>query len=116
MEKIITYEGGSMFIVEDEYIPKHFRKSNTPIFGDLMIDHQTYRCTPVLKKNSCIGCSFYNDETYCAYCYDLPCSAMDREDGIDCIFVKVEISPSLPDKKQYKTSDFKNLTTYRFKI
>lgn len=116
MEKIITYEGGSMYIINDEYVLKHFRKSTTPMYGILSIDEKNYQCCPQECKSSCMGCDFYNDKTHTITCGDLPCNASDREEGVDCIFVKIKINSIISNKEKYSTNDFKKLDSYRFKI
>ena len=116
MENIVTVEGVNAYYVEDEeWTPCRDRKSHTPMYGVIKIDHRMYQCMPENRYNVCDGCAFYDGHTYdCMNCH-LPCSAKHRADNRECIYVEILEENTLEKKELYSTKDFKKLNTYRFK-
>lgn len=114
MEEIVSIDGEVLYLFENEYIPRELRKSLTPLYGIIKIDGLLYQCVPGNAYNLCDGCVFYNGDQCCDANYILPCSHNDRNDGIDCIFKEVYVSP-FKDKDKFTTDDLKSVKTYRFK-
>lgn len=116
MENIVTAEGINAYYVEDdEWTPCRNRKSNTPMYGVIKIDHRMYQCVPGSCNNQCDGCAFYDGHTYYCMNWFLPCSAKNRIDNRDCIYVEILEENTLEEKELYSTKDFEKLNTYRFK-
>ena len=116
MENIVTVENYDSYYVDNEvWTPCFNKKSTTPMYGILNIDHRTYQCMPSGFNNMCDGCAFYEDTTYDAMCMNLPCAAKHRIDNRDCIYIEVFDDNALEEKKIYTTKDFEKLKTYRFK-
>lgn len=82
-------DGVTNTVTRDNMEKKKVEQEDIAIGGTFEYKGETYLCKKTTRYKGCIGCAFYIDDN--DVCLELPlrCTALNRKDHTDVIFVEV---------------------------